>query len=160
MLKAARSYKNAQDRLFRYLREHGMRPSKVRDMVLNAVCQLPQPFTAEQLIAACAEQYISVGTIYNALNVFVDARVLHAYKRQQGQLATEYELIAGTPNKIQIICQKCGRVQSLSEPAVSMAIKEGKYNNFNMQHFTLYIYGECKICRVKTIGRLRGGKPS
>lgn len=154
MLKSVRSYKNAQAILFRYLREHEMRPSKVRDMVLTALCQLPQPFTAEQLIKACEAEHISVGTVYNALNLFLDAHVLHAYKRQQGQLATEYELIAGTPNKIQIVCQKCGRVQNVSSNLITTHIREHKYSNFNMQHFTLYVYGECRVCRKKTINRL------
>jgi Fe2+ or Zn2+ uptake regulation protein len=102
-----KSYKSAQERLNRYVRDHEMRPSKVRNMVLEQVLALPQPFTAEQLIETCAADHISVGTVYNALNLFLDAHILHAYKRQEGQRATEYELIAAASNKIQMICKKC-----------------------------------------------------
>ena len=151
-----KSYKSAQERLNRYVRDHEMRPSKVRNMVLEQVLALPQPFTAEQLIETCAAEHISVGTVYNALNLFLDAHILHAYKRQEGQRATEYELIAAASNKIQMICKKCGRVQNVSATGITSAIKDHKFSNFNMQHFTLYVYGDCKICRIKTIGRLRG----
>jgi len=140
--------------LYKYLRLHNMRPSRVRNMVLEQVFALKQPFTADQLKAACEAERISVGTVYNALNLFVDAQVLHSFRRQEGQLATEYELITTSSNKIQMICQKCGRVQNVSAAAITSVIKDHKYSNFNMQHFTLYVYGECKICRVKTISRL------
>ena len=139
----------------KFVREHEMRPSRVRNMVLEQVCALPQPFTAEQLREACVAERISVGTVYNALNLFLDAHILHAYKRQEGHRATEYELIAAESNKIQIICRKCGRVQNVSATGITSVIKDHTYSNFNMQHFTLYVYGECKICRIKTIDRLR-----
>ena len=76
-----KSYKAAQDRMDKFVREHEMRPSRVRNMVLEQVCALPQPFTAEQLREACVAERISVGTVYNALNLFLDAHLLHAYTR-------------------------------------------------------------------------------
>lgn len=66
MQKIARAYNLAQEKLARYLRENEKRPSKVRNMVLTQICQLPQPFTADQLLKACEADRISVGTIYNS----------------------------------------------------------------------------------------------
>ena len=120
-------------------------------MVLEQVCLLPQPFTAEQLLKACEAQRITVGTVYNALNLFLDANLVHATKRQRGLSATEYELTTGPNNRFEIICRKCGRVAEVRDPVIVQTIMERKYSNFNAQHFSLSIYGECKICRRKQI---------
>ena len=151
MLKSARAYILAQEKLVRFLHEHEKRPSKVRNIVLSLACALPQPFTAEQLQRACETERISVGTVYNSLNTFVDARILRATERQRGKAATEYELISGSSNRLQIVCKKCGRVTDVTDKAITTLVQNRKYSNFNMQHFSLFIYGECRICRKKKI---------
>ena len=151
MVKGARSYNAALERLCRYVREQEKRPSKVRNMVLAQVCQLAQPFTAEQLSKACEQDRISVGTVYNALTLFVDAGIVRAITRQRGKAATEYELITGSASRFLMICKKCGRTVELSDKAIARLIKERKYSNFNIQHFSLFVYGECKICRKRSI---------
>ena len=151
MQKIARAYNLAQEKLARYLRENEKRPSKVRNMVLTQICQLPQRFTANQLLKACEADRISVGTIYNSLETFVDANILVAFERQMGKNAAEYELITGSANRMQIICQKCGRVTNFTDKAITTLIQDRKYSNLNMQHFSLFVYGECKICRKKTL---------
>jgi len=151
MAKSARSYSSALTQLNRYLHENEKRPSRVREMVLTQVFQLPQPFTAEQLVKACEEDHISVGTVYNSLNLFIDARILRATIRQRGKSATEYELLVGATNKVQFICKKCGRTVEFSDQLIAKSIKTHGYNNFVMQNYNLTVYGECKICRKKVI---------
>lgn len=151
MAKSARSYSNALAQLNRYLHENEKRPSRVREMVLAQVFQLPQPFTAEQLVKACEAERISVGTVYNSLNLFIDARLLRATVRQRGKSATEYELLIGATNKVQFICKKCGRTVEFSDQQIARSIKTHGYNNFLMQNYNLTVYGECKICRKKVI---------
>ncbi len=151
MQKSARAYILAQEKLVRFLHEHEKRPSKVRNIVLSLACALPQPFTAEQLQRACETERISVGTVYNSLNTFVDAQIFRATERQRGKAATEYELITGSSNRLQIVCKKCGRVTDITDKAITTLVQDRKYSNFNMQHFSLFIYGECRICRKKKI---------
>ena len=147
MAKGVRSYSSASTQLRRYLLDNDKRPTKVRNMVLEQVCQLPQPFTARQLLDACAAEHISVGTVYNALDLFIDAQIIHATNRQRGKAATEYELITGTANRMQIVCKKCGRTADFADPAITRMIKERKYSNFTIQNYSLIVYGECKVCR-------------
>ena len=151
MAKGVRSYNNALERLNRYLRDHDRRPSKVRNIVLSCAFGLRQPFTAEQLLTACEEEHISVGTVYNSLELFCEAGIVRATTRQRGKAATEYEIISGSASKFQMICKKCGRTVDISDKAISRLIKERKYSNFDMQHFSLFVYGECKICRKRNI---------
>ena len=121
----------------------------VRNMVLQQVCQLPQPFTAEQLTTVCQAERISVGTVYNSLNLFVLAQILHATSRQRGKSATEYELTTTNTIRMQVVCQNCGRVTDFHDAAIERLVAERKYSNFNVQHMSLFVYGECKICRRK-----------
>lgn len=140
-------YNNAVERLNGYLKANEMRPSVVRNAVLEQACYLPQPFTAKQLVEVCKEQRISIGTVYNSLNLFISAQILHATERQRGKTATEYELITGNQHRMQIICQKCGRVSDIQDRAIARLIQERKYSNFTLQHYSLFVYGECKVCR-------------
>lgn len=140
-------YNNAVERLNGYLKANEMRPSVVRNAVLEQACYLPQPFTAKQLVEVCKEQRISIGTVYNSLNIFISAQILHATERQRGKAATEYEVITGNQHHMQIICQKCGRVSDIQDRAIARLIQERKYSNFTLQHYSLFVYGECKICR-------------
>lgn len=141
-------YKASLERLTAYIRSHNMRASVVREMVLAQTCLLKQPFTAVQLEEVCKSEHISTGTVYNALNLFVEAEIVKVYDRGYGQTVTEYELCTtASRSHMQIICRKCGRRAAFYDKAVLRLISERKYANFNMQNCTLVVYGECKICR-------------
>lgn len=141
------AFNSAFERLNQYVLAHNKRPSKVRNIVLEQAFLLPQPFTADQLVDACQAQRISVGTVYNSLEVFVSARILHGITRQRGQAATQYEWITGEQTRMQVVCEKCGRISDFHDKAIERLLQERRYSNFNMQHFSLYVYGECKVCK-------------
>jgi Fe2+ or Zn2+ uptake regulation protein len=140
---------SAQERLDHYVRTHSMRPSAVRNEVLLQACNLHQPFTADQLIAVCATERISVGTVYNCLQLFSKAHIIMGKQRQRGHIATEYEVLHDTSKHMQFICLKCGRTIDFNDKAIARLIEERKYSNFNLQQYSLIVYGECKICRGK-----------
>lgn len=140
-------YNTALERLNQYVLAQNKRPSKVRDQVLEQAFLLPQPFTAEQLEKACQPLRISTGTVYNSLNLFVSAQILHCTTRQRGKAATEYEWMTGSPTRMQVICEKCGRISDFHDKAIDRLIQERRYSNFVLQHYSLYVYGECKVCR-------------
>lgn len=149
MTVSQRTYNIAVKHLDTYLHSHGMRPSRVRNKVLELACQLPQPFTAAQLEEACKTERISTGTVYNCLNLFIMAQILHAIERQRGRTVMEYELIPANSVKMMVICQKCNRVSEIHDKAIARLVMERKYTNFEPQQILMYIYGECKICRKK-----------
>jgi len=143
------TYEAALQQLKTYVQEHSMRYSSVREMVLEHICNLPQPFTAEQLVRACQEDRISVGTIYNTLTLFVSARILHEIERQHGHTRSEYSIIQDRSVRMQIICAKCQRISSFRDKAIEHLVMNRVYSNFNADHIAIYVYGECKHCRNK-----------
>lgn len=141
------TYQASDAKLRAYIHAKGLRPTKVREMVLKQVCKLPRPFTAEMLVKACEADRISVGTVYNSLKLFIAAGILRGLTRQRGQYATEYDLQTDKDSVMQIICTKCGRVARMDDRAITNLVNMRRYSNFNMAHFALYVYGECKTCR-------------
>jgi Fe2+ or Zn2+ uptake regulation protein len=150
-VKGQKTYEAALVKLNEYISARNMRKSRVREMVLEQACMLPPLFTAEQLAKACAAERISVATVYNSLELFITAQILHAIDRQRGKSATQYEVIPGKQTYMQIQCSKCGRVSEIKDKAIDHLIRVRKYINFDMQRYTLLIYGECKHCRKPKI---------
>lgn len=147
MAVSQKAYRIAQERLNTYIREHSMRPSKERTMVLEKICQLPQPFTAEQLTEICQTERISKATVYNTLKLFLLAQILCSFQRERGSTFTEYELLTVTSSRMQVICSRCGRITEFHDKAISSMILERGYANYSISRFALFVYGECKICR-------------
>jgi Fe2+ or Zn2+ uptake regulation protein len=143
----SKTYEAAQERLNAYIKQKKLRASMVRKAVLEKVCLIKQPFTAEQLIEACEEEFISDATIYNALNLVVAANILQTVKRQRGQTAVEYELTYSSHSKMQIVCLECGRVTNVRDKILEQQIKEYKYYNFTPYRISMTLYGVCKHCR-------------
>lgn len=141
----------AYEQLHQYIVANNLRHSALRTEILQEACQLPQPFTEEQLEQACEPLHVSRATVFNALNTFVLARILHADSRHQGQEHTLYEVIVGGAMHMEIVCKQCGRVTELRDKAIVKMIKEKHYSNFELQHFTLLVYGECKVCRTQQL---------
>ena len=133
---ALRVYKQVMTKLKPYFAEHEMRPSSVRNMVL---------------------EQMSVGTVYNTLNMLIDAHILHSIQRERGKISTEYEFVG--PNiRMQMMCSKCGRVAEIHDKAITRLIQDRTYTNFIPRNYTLTIYGECKLCRRK-VSRKKEAEP-
>ena len=154
-MKSQKTYEAALVKLNEYIAEHHMRKSRVREMVLEHACMLPLRFTAEKLEQACAAERISKGTVYNVLDILVKAHILHAIDRQQGRTATLYEIAPGKQIHIQIRCNRCGKVTEIRDKAIDHVIRMHKYFNFEVQRYTVLIYGECKYCLKP---KVEGGK--
>jgi len=142
------AYIASKERLDQYVLANGLRPSVVRDTVLEQLCELKQPFTARELTEICQTQRISKATVYNSLELFISAQILRGTNRQRGRTAIQYELILDSQQKIQMICQDCGRVSDFRDKAIERLILERKYSNFNLMHFSLLVYGRCKKCKT------------
>jgi Fe2+ or Zn2+ uptake regulation protein len=136
-----------QRRLDAYVEEHNMRRSPTRDLVLAEACKLPQPFAASELIEAAEKQHISMPTVYNVLQLLIKARILLKVNRDSTREHAMYEILAGKSYTIQMYCTRCGRVTPVQSKVLNNAIKAYKFNNFNLQRFSLFVYGECKVCR-------------
>ena len=145
------TYQIAQELLSQYAQAHNIRITQVRLYMLEQVCQLPQPFDAKQLEKVCRPERISRATVYLALDLFVAAQILHTFQRQIGRTVTEYELSLGQTERMEFTCLQCGRTVNFEDLAINRLIREHKYMNFELEHYSLHVYGHCKICRKRAV---------
>ncbi len=139
-------YKASLRVLNAYIWEQKLRHTMERETVLEIVCSLPQPFQPMQVIAAAAVKRISQATVYNCLSLFEKIGIIHLLERKTRSKA-QYEVITTHTNRLRLICKKCGRESEFKDLAITNAVRLRKYSNFTPEHFTIFVYGECKHCR-------------
>lgn len=143
-------YRYALQRLNAYIDEHCMRHTREREFVLQKVCVL-RCFSVEQLRAECVDMVVSRATLYNTLALFVRAGILHRLNKEFGVRAGQYEIVQAQHSHIQIVCTRCGRVSEVRDPGINRILADKRFTNFTGKQFSLYIYGNCKVCRRKPI---------
>jgi len=140
-------YAKAEMMLNEYMGMHRMHNSQERWMLLRRVTEICGRFTAKDLEEWASKRFISRATVYNSLDLFEKAHVVHCLHRQHSGRVMEYECALGERASMMIICSKCGRVARVSDKATEVSIRLKKYPNFIMQHYSVYVFGECKECK-------------
>lgn len=138
--------KKSSELLCAYLDAHHLKHTPERMLILRSVCQL-QRFTIEELRETLTEVPISRATVYNALALLEDANIIVKLEKEFGVRSAQYELVAKKESFVHVICQRCGRVSKVNDSTVTRMLADKKWSNFVPQHFSLYIYGKCKVCR-------------
>lgn len=137
---------SSSDLLRAYLDEHQLRHTPERFAILAAVCKLQQ-FTIDELRASLENLTVSRATIYNTLSLFEDAKLVYRLSKEFGVRTAQYELVKSSESSVRIICQRCGRVGIVKDPTINRMLADKRWSNFVPDHFSLYVFGNCKVCR-------------
>lgn len=129
-----------------YIWQKKMRHTMEREAILAIVCELTQPFMPCQVIEKAKEKHISQATVYNCITMFEKIGIIQMLERR-ARSKSQYEIKTTCVNRLRLICKKCGRVSDFKDLAITNAVKLRKYSNFTPEHFTIFVYGECKHCR-------------
>ena len=141
-------FKETSKMLDAYLNEHRMRHTSERIFILEAICRL-KSFHVDQLRAALTDMTISRATVYNTLTILEDAKIIRRLDKEFGVRATQYELIQDGESSVQVICTRCGRMSKVKDTTIHRMLSDKRWSNFEPKHFSLYVYGQCKVCRNK-----------
>lgn len=142
-------YQQAEIALLTYLRNKGKRCTHERLVILSHICTIGRNFTAENLVKdLCESQHISNATIYNTLSMLCDAHILRILPKRQQQ-GSEYEISIADKNTLRYVCTRCGREVELKNKAIDHLLQDSRFSNFEMENFSLVVYGHCKTCRRK-----------
>lgn len=134
--------------LANYIVEHQLRHTPERYTILAKICEL-QRFTIDELRSKLTDITISRATVYNTLSLLEDARLIQKLDKEFGVRTTQYELVHASDSSVQVICQRCGRVSTVRDTTISRMLADKKWSNFVPHHFSLYVFGHCKVCRRK-----------
>ena len=140
-----------EQQLRSYLTEQGLKHTPERYSIMATACRL-QHFTIDELRASITELSISRATIYNTLSLLEDARLVQKLDKEFGVRTAQYEWVQDSESTVQIVCTKCGRISPVKDSTISRMLADKRWSNFVPHHFSLYMFGQCKVCRRKVKG--------
>ena len=128
-------------------RQHGVRMTRQRVIILQALCELDGHASAEEVFARATlhRRDVDLSTVYRTLERLRDLRILS--QTDLGRVCDEYEIVADQPHH-HLICRGCGRVIDLNHAYLATSA-EAISRDFGFEpifdHFA--IFGWCRECR-------------
>jgi Fur family ferric uptake transcriptional regulator len=128
------------------LREHGMRLTPQREMILDAICAGGGPTTFDEIYARLHAKApaINQATVYRALKVFCDLEFVAAADLGDGK--TVYEIAGVTPHH-HLVCRACGHVETIGQATLaSLCAAFEREQHFALDMHHLVLFGYCRHC--------------
>ena len=130
-----------------YLDAHGMRKTTERYAILNRIMDINGHFTIEELQQMIDGDgfRVSRSTVYNTIELLIEAKMLrrHVFEGMQAQ----YERI--TLPHTHLVCTTCGKLKEVRDTNFAAFMNARRFNAFNTDHYSLYVYGTCSTCARK-----------
>ena len=148
MTKQENTYKRLLAQLKKYTNEQGKRCTAERATILRYCCEMKTPITFAGLAEEARKDRICSQTIYDTLDILVAAGILQRIALNSQQVAS-YAITNDKRSKAKIICTECGRISNFKDLTLKEYFKTRVFDNFEMKNYTVYVYGKCKVCRVR-----------
>ena len=130
-----------------YLDSHNLRRTAERYAILIRIMNISGHFTIEELQQLIEGDgfRVSRSTVYNTVELLMEAKMLrrHVFEGMQAQ----YERI--TQPHSHLICTTCGKVKEVRDNNFAAFMNARRFNAFNIDHYSLYVYGTCSTCARK-----------
>ncbi len=133
-----------------WLREHGLKATKNRMMMLEALDTNHNFLSAEDIYLALKDQAsnLSLSTVYRSMESLVEVGVV-AQVNLETSKQTLYEL-SHTEHAHHLICLSCNKVIHVHGcPIASYEQQIAKEHNFSVREHKLELYGYCEVCNAK-----------
>lgn len=147
----AKYYQLAKNQLDEYLKEHAMRRTPVRYLILEKIFSTDAHFYVDALHEAIIldGNRVSLSTVYSAVQLFHEIGLLrrHQFGNQPAQFERVLPGVAESHHHL--VCTSCGRVRAVKDPQLTKQLNGLKYSTFKTQFFTLYVYGLCSWCQKR-----------
>ena len=124
----------------------GLRPTRQRRAILQAVAAEPRPVSAQDLHAhlRSAGESAGLATVYRTLQALADAGVLRTFQTPTGEVAYK---VCEPGHHHHLICTRCGRVEEIPSCEVEdWAAAVAKRRGFSVSSHQADIYGVCARC--------------
>ena len=138
---------SAKEHFRKYLRDHRIKHSGPRQLVLNVFLACERHVTVNELVRLVHDVHPSVGTttVYRTLKLICDSGI--AREVDFGEGVVRYEHDYGHEHHDHLICIKCGKfVEIQSETIESTQDVIARRNKFKLTGHKLVLYGICSSC--------------
>jgi Fur family ferric uptake transcriptional regulator len=137
------------------LADAGMRVTRQREVVLDAVCAGDGHTPIGDIVARAkqVDASIDLSTVYRALKVFTDLGIVLTVPSGEGEQL--FEIRHATPHH-HLVCKTCGVERPLA-PAIadSMVQQILNHQEFAVELDHLVLWGTCRQCRASEQGAIR-----
>ncbi len=123
-----------------------IRPTRQRQVVADALRELTQFRSAQDIHALLAERGESVGlaTVYRTLQLLADADVIDVVRSDAGEALYRR---CGSGHHHHLVCRSCGKTIEIEGPTVERwADRVADEHQFTDVSHTLEIFGTCNDC--------------
>jgi len=131
-----------------YLKQHGIKNSKQRNLLMTILSQANGIMTAEEIYLALKkqEEKINLSTVYRILEVFVEKGLV--VKSSFPSNNTCVFTLKQLEHSHHLICLNCKKTVSLPHcPLHEFEHSIEKETNFNITDHNLELYGYCNNCK-------------
>jgi Fur family ferric uptake transcriptional regulator len=142
------------ERFKTFLREENLALTSQRERIVEAVLEIDDHFSAEDLSASLKGRGVRVGTatIYRTLALMVAGRVIREHDFGDG--FRTYERVVDRNPHDHLICERCGEVIEFEEPSVeALQRRVVDRHRFIVRSRKLELYGLCRRCAREREGR-------
>lgn len=144
------------NRFIEFLKSKKLRKTPERFALLEYIATTSGHFTLENMQEQVEQSgfHVSRATLYNTVNLLVEARMLRRHDIEG--LPVQYEL-ASLPPHSHLICTTCHKLKEVRDNHFIAFMNTRKYNAFNTQYYSHYVFGTCSTCARK---RKRNAQPA
>lgn len=143
------SINNSLNAFTAYMDRHNMRKTPERFAIFDRVMAMPDHFFIDELYCAMdkSDYRVSRGTIYNTVNLLVDAGLLIRHKF--GNNPAQYERTSDVVRHHHLVCTQCGRIKEIIDHDIDTLLDRRQFTDFTPHYTELSIYGICRKCSRK-----------
>jgi Fur family ferric uptake transcriptional regulator len=142
------------------MRDQGLRMTRQRRLVLDAVHTIHHPATAEEILQSVnvSDSRADITTVYRTLNFLEGFGLISAYDAGNGRRRFEHNGGDGSPH---LICRECGRTSEIAQAGFKIAVTDAvRKSGYDVQLSSVVIPGLCPVCkRKRTKNERPRGKP-
>lgn len=133
------------------LRDHGLRVTGARLVVLTALLDNHRPTSAQELIDAVASSGrpdIDDVTVYRTVNLLVEHGIAQTVGTTDRGRRFEVHACEGCRiDHPHLQCKSCGALECLEEGILPAAMIPSELAGYQIMEARLYLYGLCPACR-------------
>ena len=132
----------------KYLKERSLRQTPERLAILDKIYSIAGHFDIEQLyVFMQGSNYpVSRATLYNTIDLLVDCNLVTKHQFGKNNLSI-FEKVIDKNIHHHSVCTVCGKIGKFADANIKLAVQSKKIKNFNISHYSLYVYGICGKCK-------------
>lgn len=137
------------EELHLYIKKHRLRNSYERDEILRLIVETDGHFSAQLLYEKnrLDGEHLSLASFYNTIEFLLRAAII--VKHPFAGAEQQYELRQRAVTHHHRICTVCGAIKEFSDQKFTKAVFNRKFNTFDTQYQSIYLYGVCSKCQAK-----------